>query len=243
MYAIGTLGSMLVMLGSIFASMAIAAVAGATGDATNAQQSMGTIQLLAGLFGTIMTLIAVVGTWFITDKNPAESSSNGINARLLARIGLIMYLIMSPWGLYLGSGNTTAGAAPSMNLAVTIILGSTGLLLTIAAVIGWAAYYHYLARLLRRLPSASFAGQARVVKWGYAIAVGLTFLGSVGAGVMMQQGAGAFGGQGAPTAMNIAFMVVGLGTCGALGIFIIFEIWALILHLLLAQRLKSYITA
>lgn len=250
LYAAGVALSILVIIGTLVVSIALTFVSGVKNKAVASQATLAQIQVYTSVVSMCTTLLVVVGTWFVTERNPTDRDDSRKNARLIARVGLIMYLIMSPWGMYLsmmratgassaGNDAATTTATTSPSLLVTVAIVAAGLTLTVAAVLGWAAYYRYVSQLLRRLPSEKLARQARIISWGYAFSVAILFFGAIGAGVLWQRGLSPTGTATGMTPGAYAFMFVGLSSCFGMMVFIAFEVWGLILHLLLAGRLRA----
>lgn len=238
----GIIGS----LGMVVVSMVISAIGGFLGRSgdPNANAFASTSLILINTMTTIvLSLLMVIGAWLVTERDPgAGDEPTGLHARLVARIGLVVSAVTSPWSMYLSQsmgavmtpGQQQATASMTLN-----ILALVGIAMSIFAVIGWGAYCLHLSRLMRRLPSRAMSKQCRVLVWLYPISVGMFST----SGMLFVLILPHFTPGGAmPPAVLTMIFIASVGSClGGVAYFIV-QVWMAIVHTIFARRLGTFLT-
>ena len=198
------------IVAGLVVGLVLGIAAGVAAGVSRSQQYGGLVTA-ASILGHLVSLI---GYWKVTTPDPAETTTTGLNVRLLARCGWII-----------------ATSLNIINVSVDmqdpwILLGFASLLF-IAAMVAIVGLCVYAAGLARRIPNQGLAQQVYTVMWGLLATQGLALIvvllvlaiSTVGAGVM-------WSGSGAAA----SFAIGGLGCFAGLGT-LIFGIWAIVLLL------------
>jgi hypothetical protein len=218
-------GMRLILIGLIASAVlqtavAVISIALTTVGTTVFTALMGT----AGLLGAGISVIVVVGVWWLTTPDPARSErERAVSIRRLTRGCLMVQVAAAP--LQVGSpaaGAGVPGAAVPTGWFLALTVAGIGLWLVV--LVGYGAGFVYLRRLALRVPRPPLARQTKIVMWGYlssqglAMAVGMIFL-FVLAPTIATAGATMTGGL---VAYSITGCAVAVGS-------LVFGIWALVL--------------
>jgi len=164
-----------------------------------------------GAASILSHLVSVIGYWKVTAPDPGETSTSGLNMRLVARLGCIAASVLEVV-------EAATNMLPSPVQAVLVVL------VLIANCVSTVGICLYAADLARRIPRQSLARQTHTVMWGslvLEVVCAILFL-LVTATLGTTAGAPSAGG----TASSIA--AVGLSCFAIIG-GLIFGIWAIVL--------------
>ncbi len=189
------------------------------------------MQAIGGLLGTSLSIITIIGVWWLTSPDPGQfETESKFSARVIGRWCIFANLMQVPLqalGFQPGQVNTTN---PAATLAPTfIVLTFVFVLIQVIVLIGYLATFKYLGRLAARIPHVSLIKNCRIVMWGLGILMGLGIVFQLGM-LLVMPGFVSNATAGNASASTMApFFAFGAGACifsiGA----IVFGIWGIVL--------------
>lgn len=217
-------GMWLLVVGTI-AAIVITGLGVAVGILTSIPGSplgAGASEAAVMVLNVAMAVIIVAGAWLVTTPDPTRAGrEERWSARRLTRWTLTTYLVAAPSQILVGhvaQPNSTVGP-----LLTGTILGAL-LVVSVVSTIGWAALLILLRDLLRRVPRPRLAHQCTIVMYGW---VSSSVVSMIGGFAMIPIARAGGTTQGAQTGI----FVLGAGVCGAALVFLVFEVWFIILLL------------
>ncbi len=166
----------------ILAGIIIGVVTGCTGGAGTAFGSMRfarTPDLTAWAIALPGTLVALIGYWLVTTRDPAHSDKEKVlSARRLVRVAQIVGLLAGPALLLIRS----------ISITFAMGLGAVGSIVSLG---GTIAIFVLARDLALRIPDEKLARSTRGLMWVVTVVIGLSFVfGVIGAVVMSTMVAG-----------------------------------------------------
>lgn len=245
LFVIGVLGILILVTATFVVSMIGGFLTG-TGKANASIVSSPEFLILNTTLTTAMSLLVLIGAWLLTERDPgARAEPAGFNARIIARFGLILSLVTSPWGMFLSQsmGSMTQSKEGFQGSLMLTVLTLVGIVLSLLAAIGWGGYCLHLSRIMGRLPSRALTRQCRFLMWAYPIGLSI-FAGSGMAFVLIMPfiGPGQMSGNMSPGTMA-AVLTASAGSCIGTISYFVFSTWLVIMHWILARRLKTALVA
>jgi hypothetical protein len=127
--------------------------------------------LLAGI-----SLVGVLGVWFLTTPDPGHAvTAGGGRARTVARWCAMSQVVVAPLELATSGGGARFAGTAMVGIPTSLpILAVLAVLLAFVALVAKCAVLVYLRQLALRLPRPRLAGQTRLVAWGFGISQTLT---------------------------------------------------------------------
>jgi len=116
--------------------------------------------------------IGYYGVWLLTEPDPGQiGEGTNWTARRVVRVTLV-FGIAGEILMFMGE-NVTLGTASSVALVLC------GVLFMIISIPGEFAKFLYYEWLARRIPDEALADRARLIRWGYTIALGVMVLAGI----------------------------------------------------------------
>ncbi len=230
LYAIGSILTLALTTAVAVAAMFMGAASGTSGMGQPLTQ--GFIVVIA-VVGIVPALLTVVGAWLATTPDPAATEHAGVSIRILARVGFVLHMMSSPTQMYWQPA-TGPGAATSTWFQ---IVAMAGLGLGLLALVGWFLYFRYLARLAMRLPAPRLAQQLRWIAVWLLVSMLVMSVGGMTTAMLMPTIAPG----GARQNIAVFLTIAGATTCASI-LFFAGEIWAIVVHFMLAARLRACVS-
>ncbi len=219
--------------------MIAAVIAGAIVTTTGAPGAMTIVMVTGGLVMAIVTLVNVIGAWLVTTQDPGRTETEAqLSARNVARFLIMVSLVSAPMqmllmgqaGIFTGGGSTGLRA---VDLMIMLVAVGTALL----ALVGWVAFYIYLRQIMLRVPLEKLARQVRIIMWGYAVSTIISLAFAFVSMLLYATGRVVITGGNMSGGMQVTAVGINVGSCASVIAFMIFEIWAAVLFLVLRKRL------
>jgi len=231
----GIISGTVAQIGIMIAAVIAAAIGAATGGASRA---MTIVMVTGGLVTAIVALVNVIGAWLVTTQDPGRAETEAqLSVRNVARFAIMASLVSAPMQMVMAQAGMFTGGSSTGLRAVDLMIMIAGMGAALLALVGWVAFYIYARQVVLRVPLEKLARQLRVIVWGYAIStiIALAF----GFVLMLLVVTGRLGMPGSNTSGGMQVTAVGLnlGSCASVIAFMIFEIWAAVLFLVLRKRL------
>jgi len=190
-----------------------------------------------GTLIAFVTLVAaamiVYGVWHLTALDPGEPPAAGVSARILARYGMLVYLVAGPLNTFFGFRSSALGGVSGW-------VPWLGVALLVIAIVPMVATYVHARRLAGRIPDERLVRQGTIVLWGMLVAkvleaVTLAVTSAV-VGVMGNLTAG-----GAPPTGGLGLLMATYGLVGCLATLskAVFGIWTIVVMFMFRDALRK----
>jgi hypothetical protein len=235
----GIISGAVAQLGIMIAAGIAAAIGAATGGAPRA---MTIVMVTGGLVTALIALVNVIGAWLVTTQDPGRTETEAqLSVRNVARFAIMASLVSAPMQMLMAQAGMFTGGGTAGFRAVDVMIMIAGTAASLLTLVGWVAFYVYVRQVVLRVPLEKMARQLRVIVWGYAISTIITL--AFGFVLMLLVVTGRLGPPGSSMSGGVQVAAVGLnlGSCAGVIAFMIFEIWAAVLFLILRKRLTAMV--
>jgi len=232
---VGIISGTVLQIGIMIAAVIVSAIAATRGGATG---PMTIFIVTGGLVMAIVALVNIIGAWLVTTQDPGRTETEAqLSARKVARFAIMASLVSAPMQMLMGEiGTFTGGGSAGLRTVdLMIIIATTGTALL--ALAGWVAFYFYVRQIVLRVPLEKMARQFRVIMWGYLISTTVSLAFAFVSMLLFATGRLDITGVSMSGSMQVTSVAVSLGSCVSVIAFMIFEIWAAVLFLVLRKRL------
>lgn len=240
----GIVGGTMLQIGIMIA----AAVAGAIAATTGGASAMTIVMVVGGLAMAIVALVNIIGAWLATTQDPGRVETEPpLSLRAVARFAIMATLISAPMQMLMGQSGVFTGGGGSGGgtglRALDVMIMAIGVGTAVVALVGWVAFYAYVRQVVLRVPLAKLAWQVRVIMWGYASSTALSILFGIVTMVLLATGRLVMTGANMTGRMQVIAVGVSFGSCFSMMAFMVFEIWAAVLFLVLRKRFTAMAAA
>ncbi len=231
---VGIIAGTVLQIGIMIASV----IAGVIVAMTGVPGAMTIVTVTGGLVMAIVTLVNVIGAWLVTTQDPGRTETEAqLSARNVARFAIMASLVAAPMQMLMGQTGTFTGGGGTGLRAVDLMIMSVAAGTALLALVGWVAFYIYVRQVMLRVPLEKLARQVRIIMWGYAISTIISLAFAFVSMLLVATGRLVITGGNMSGGMQVTAVGVSLGSCVSVIAFMIFEIWAAVLFLVLRKRL------
>jgi len=206
---------------------------------TSGTLAFGALMATAGFLSAGLSVIVVVGVWWLTTPDPARAEREPtLSVRKFTRWCLMVQVAAAPLQVAsptggIGAGGTGLPAGPAF-----VAVATAGVLLSFVVLVGYATGFVYLRRLALRIPRPSLARHTKIVMWGYLSSRGLGVV--VGMLFLFVFNPAVLSGTVGPTVTMVGLVIGGcVVSVGSL----VFGIWGLVLLFRYGALFKSTASA